>query len=134
MARSRKNRSRSNNVPAEVLEDRKLLTGNVTAQLVGGQLSIQTDATYGVDEDVDLVSVGDNLQVRGLAGTTITVVDEDGNAQPPAASASFSLDDINRLYVRLGAGNDAVSLRRGSQARLVISDIEFDLGAAGGDD
>lgn len=134
MARSRKNRSRSNTVPAEVLEDRKLLTGNVTAQLVGGQLSIQTDAGYGADEDVDLVSVGDNLQVRGLAGTTITVVDEDGNAQPPVANASFSLDDINRLYVRLGRGNDAVSLRRGSQARLVISDIEFDLGAAGGDD
>lgn len=107
------------NPAAELLELRYLLAGNVTAQLIDGDLVIQGDAA---GNSIELVGSPDDPRVLVVSpvddGTTLN-----GSAEPVAFTG------IGRhVVISLGAGNDSVSIT----AAQVKQDVQADLGA--GDD
>src|SRR5881392_2007833 len=94
----------------ETLESRTLLGGhpiifgvvqtpsNVTAKIVGSDVSIRGDALANSIVITPVGTSGTKIQIAGLSGTTIN-----GNA-----SATLSgVDDIN---IQMGAGNDNVAI------------------------
>ena len=87
----------------EVLEDRVLLSGNVTARTWGTSLIVRGDAE---DNSVQISLENGSVQVTGTEGTTINGED-----------APFVLSDQNqiegRLVVSLGRGDDMLLLSDG---------------------
>ncbi|MCA9035226.1 MAG: peptidylprolyl isomerase [Planctomycetaceae bacterium] len=85
------------------LEKRLLLAGNALVNVSGGNVSISGDAD---NNAIELTTIGGNVVVRGLQGTTIN-----GNAG--SLIVAENTDTLNgRLVVRLGEGNDSFLLSR----------------------
>lgn len=108
----RKNRSRANrkstttatNEPVQVLEDRRMLAGNVLVSVDASQnLKITGDA---LANSVEITVQNNNVLVRGLQNTTIN----GGAADFTAVTGSNVLD--GSLTALMGNGNDTVLFSR----------------------
>ncbi len=97
-SRSRLRRHRPNFVPtsltAEVLEQRTLLSNNVTAALSGTALALTSD-TGANSVNVYRLNAS-QVEIDGVSGTTINGV----------ASVTFALSSVSGITVNLGSGDD----------------------------
>lgn len=108
------------------LEDRALLAGNVTAQLIGQTAFLNGDAA---DNNTQVLIDNGNVVVRGLDGTTINGSADDfvlstGTSIPRNLIASFgdgndtfTLDGVSvgrHAWIAGGNGNDSLAVMGGS--------------------
>jgi len=114
---SRRRRNRNRVPVVEALEQRALLTGNVTAEVVDNNLLITGDAG---DNDVEVTVFDGNVTVRGFNGTRINGVDT-------PFVAFIGTDTLpGKLIGSLGKGNDQILLTRG----LVVAEpVRIETGA-----
>ena len=104
-------RSNSRRLAVEVLEDRRLMAGNILASLHGGNLVVRGDAA---DNQIQIVQLAQGLRVHGLTGTTVNGL------------ASFdTAGKVNDVKVRMQQGGvdrfmiqGAFNLRRDLDIRL----------------
>ena len=90
----RRNRTRRSH--SEALEVRTLLTGNMTAELIGDTFELTGDAE---DNSVALYLDGDEAVLQGLNGTTI-------NNEPELRLPRTALDNADNFRARGRGGND----------------------------
>ncbi|MFY9257003.1 MAG: peptidylprolyl isomerase [Fuerstiella sp.] len=107
----------------ERLEERALLAGNVTAQLVGQTAFINGDAA---DNSVQILVDGGNVVVRGADGTTINGSSNDfvlatGSTSIPGSlyasldngNDTFTIDGVTlpgNAFISGGSGNDQIAV------------------------
>src|SRR5262245_59984329 len=112
----RDNKHRSGRLCVELLEDRCLLAGNVTAAVVNGSLIVTGDAE---SNDVLLVQTAQGIEVHGVVFS----------GEPPAVTTvnggeSFTAVGLTRdIKVDLGAGNDTLGA-----AFVAPGDLTVDMG------
>src|SRR5262245_39221837 len=81
----------------EPLEGRLTPAGNVTASLVGGQLTVVGDDAA---NDIRVIQSGSTLTITGQVGTTVN----------GSASATFSADSLSKAEFTMRGGDDHVFL------------------------
>ena len=129
--RAKRSRQACQPLTVELLEQRTLLTGNVTAAFSHGDLVLRGDDA---DNVVAIVNEGGNLVIRGSSGTTVNGSSGDFVA---IVGSSRIHDD---LRVDLRGGNDTLSMQDiqiGDDARIWTGDGHDSLALAGiqiGDD
>lgn len=103
-----------------VVHDARAAEGNVTASLTEGHLEITGDKE---SNRVDIWLIGNDsyITVRGVEDTTVN-----GTNKP----LPFAIDDVNRVTIRMGRGNDNVSLRNWSDTQPLVfpGSLTVDLG------
>ncbi len=104
----------------EQLESKCLLSGNVTAQVIGDSLWIEGDTD---DNSVELVVESGNILLRGLENTTI-------NGDQPEVVLFRGQSSIGgSLHVQLREGNDQFEINS-----IVVGQTSFLRGSYGDDD
>lgn len=139
-----KTRNRRSKAPvatqaAECLETRKMLTADITAEVVNGQLNIVEEGLQDADADVQVrfFDYAGGVQVIGSNGTTI-------NGAPSAffminyrASPQQQADAFNSISIDLGSGDDLLQIDSYDGTKMILSRLNIDVGsdsASGSDD
>lgn len=98
--------------PAERLEDRSMLAGNVVATFVGSHLMVTGDTA---DNALELAVENNTVQLRGLQNTTI-------NGGTGVFVVAQNTDTATgNVSIRLGAGNDSMVFARNVKLSGVVN-------------
>ena len=119
--RRRKLQSLAAAQPAECLEVRKMLTAEITAEMVGDQLNIVEEGAQVADANVEIMYIRGmgGVLVQGLNGTTIN----------GRATDFFEINFNDSINVDLGSGNDSLKMRSYDGTDLVLSRLNIDMGS-----
>jgi hypothetical protein len=113
---STKQRTNRTSLSVENLEGRDLMSGNVTASIVGDDLVIRGD------------SASNNIYVRQVSSGRFSVTATGGTLNGTVGSRTFTVPDSIKIYAN--GGNDLVDVRGNATTRLkVFGDLTIDLGS-----
>lgn len=106
-------------LPAEFLETRQVLAGNVLASVSDGVLTIRGDAK------------ANSIQVNPQENGTVVVDGFDGTTVN-FLNFSFRFNGVQNVVIQTNAGDDVVSVGNGQVDAVILNDLQIDT-AAGND-